>query len=93
MNDSNSLNDAELKDVNGGNGAYSPGHPSIVNANGDEVGRYEGNKIIYWKCTHCESPLHVSKGLYWCDACDDWWFSRANYTWYGTEAELIAASH
>ena len=98
MNDSNSLNDAELKDVNGGNGGgasatYSPGYPYILNANGDPVGMYEGKKIIYWKCTHCDSPLHVSKGLCWCDACDDWWFSRADYTWYGTEEELIAAAH
>ena len=96
MNDSESLDDAELKGVNGGGDAstsHSPDYVNIHNANGDVVGKYEGDGIVYWKCTHCGNPLHVSRGLYWCDACDDWWFSRAGYIWYGTEAELIAASH
>ena len=93
----NSLSDAELKDVSGGMGTYYQSNSDkwcIYNAKGELVGKILNGKINYWKCTHCNDPVHMSSaGIFFCDVCDDWWISRAKYIWNGTAEELIAASH
>ena len=88
------LNDTELQDVTGGcrgtGGSYATSY--VHDAKGRTVGYYNSsNELYYWKCTHCGNPVHRD-GFYFCDPCDDWWLSRADYVWHGTEAELIAAA-
>ena len=92
----NALDDADLKEVAGGaNGEDPDVTVAIRDAKGRQVGYRpckSSTQIYYWKCTHCGNPVHKST-QYYCDACDDWWFSRRNYLWSGTEAELIAAAN
>ena len=90
------LNDTELKNVNGGVTPIAK-IPiklyDICNSRGNPVGfKRDDGTIVYWKCTHCNGPVHRNT-FYFCDKCDDWWLSRANYIWSGTEAELIAAAN
>ena len=101
MTDTNKLNDTELKNVSAGGRlavvtkpiVETPDVKWIYNSRGNYVGHWNTDgSITYWKCTHCNGPVHRNT-FYFCDKCDDWWISRADYTWYGTEAELIAAAN
>ena len=90
----NALNDTELQEVTAGGLGISASCVTnyVYDAKGRVVGYYKGGTLYYWKCSHCGNPIH-HEGFYFCDPCDDWWFSRSEYVWTGTEAELIAAAN
>ena len=86
------ISDGNLAEVTGGNRHHGATMTAVLGRNGKQIGSRELDGITYWKCTHCGLPIYKDVFIYRCDACNDWWLSRAGYTWKGTEEELIAAA-
>ena len=85
------LTDEQIGQASGGVATISE---EILGKNGKVIGnvRRDTGRIIYWKCSHCGLPVYRTWIAYYCDKCDDWWYSRSDYYWNGTKEELIAAN-
>ena len=85
------LTDDQMGQVSGGSSTHDE---PIFGYNGKQIGKVDKftGRIICWLCTHCRQPIYCDWLAYYCDKCDDWWYSRADYYWGGTKESLRAAN-
>ena len=90
VNEATMLTDEQIAEVAGGVDYDPDGFEIIYGRNGKQIGIVKGgDRIMYWKCTHCGLPIYKEPLVYRCDKCNDWWLGRRYYQWNGTRESLI----
>lgn len=88
----NELTDQELEQAVGAQNISDSTSKYVSNSNGDYVGFYWDNRIMYYPCEKCGKPTHQGFFCWFCDPCDKQYWNPASQIWNGSAEALKAAS-